>query len=719
MGADERSTIWMELRGARTMIAELGATADAVGLVSKRTLEEAAAADVATKRSWLFNQAMFTMRRFAYAGTLAVAGLGAAAVAMGLSFNMSMENNTVALSQFLGGATSARKELDYLYHIAAVTPFQFSDVTAAARRFLAFGYTLKDTNKDLNIIGDTVAAFGGGSDNIQRMVLVFGQIQASGRLLGQDMLQLEQQGIPAVQILQKQLGLTGKQLSRIGDLAIPASVGIPALMRGMDEMFHGASARQAKTLAGQLSTLKDYASQLMGTLTLPLYNRFRDHIIPQVSKMVGDIERYAKGRKQISVSHIIGIADKDLGAGGMLSRGFNLLELYALSFTRILRTAVIPAVRLVGTAFAFGLYPWLLAFGKILQFASHHTTALKIVLIYLIAVFAAEKTILIAVWTWKKYNAIIDAVLATRGKTLNAIQKTQNALLLITKIRTKELTIWQALQERKMIKLARITYILTRANQILMKGYLRPAGATGFVKMTQLEKLLLRLRINTIALSKSVIGFVTAERLATAATWLFTESIFSIPIIGWILLAITLLGLLIWKWRTVWKEARLALDWINDHWKQLLVILNVTPFGPFLDGLILIIHYFKRLEGIAKTVWGYFARIGSIDKGHSKHGWFYRGNQQLWSGASGLLGLAGGGTVTSGGMFLTGEHGPEIVSLPVGASVTPNDQIGSANVGSPSIDTGGFLPVTTVIQVDGRTLAEHSTRHKLNRQARR
>ena len=43
-------------------------------------------------------------------------------------------------------------------------------------------------------------------------------------------------------------------------------------------------------------------------------------------------------------------------------------------------------------------------------------------------------------------------------------------------------------------------------------------------------------------------------------------------------------------------------------------------------------------------------------------------------GVTNLLGLADGGTVTNGGIFLVGERGPELVSLPAGSAVFNNPQ---------------------------------------------
>lgn len=62
--------------------------------------------------------------------------------------------------------------------------------------------------------------------------------------------------------------------------------------------------------------------------------------------------------------------------------------------------------------------------------------------------------------------------------------------------------------------------------------------------------------------------------------------------------------------------------------------------------------------------------------------------KQLFSGLGGLFGgfggilgaFADGGTVGATGSYLVGEEGPEVVTLPAGAHVTPNDKLGGTNV---------------------------------------
>jgi hypothetical protein len=75
-----------------------------------------------------------------------------------------------------------------------------------------------------------------------------------------------------------------------------------------------------------------------------------------------------------------------------------------------------------------------------------------------------------------------------------------------------------------------------------------------------------------------------------------------------------------------------------------------------------------------------------------------------------LPGMAQGGTVTAGGSALVGETGPEIVSLPRAAKVTP---LPAGVVG------GGGGTVVTRVYLDKRQIAEAVGSYTADRVARR
>jgi tape measure domain-containing protein len=222
-----------------------------------------------------------------------VAGLAAggliAATKRGLEFNAQMESNRIGLQQFLKTGQATDKFLGDLFQTARKTPFEFADVTDAAKKFLAFGFSVDQTKKSLQAIGDATAALGGGAEKIDRLVIAFGQIQAKGRVQGDELLQLAEAGIPAYQILQQKLGLTSKELANIGQLGIQSQDAIAALIDGMNERFSGATEKQSKSWAGMWSTIRDDTDQALGAMTKDLFDELEKNWLPAFDKTTQDI----------------------------------------------------------------------------------------------------------------------------------------------------------------------------------------------------------------------------------------------------------------------------------------------------------------------------------------------------------------------------------------------------------------------------------------------
>jgi hypothetical protein len=91
--------------------------------------------------------------------------------------------------------------------------------------------------------------------------------------------------------LQKQLGLTADQIQHIGLAGIPASVAIPALMRGLESEYTNMAQKQSRTLLGRMSTLKDLTQQMLGVAMRPLFTWLQDTALPVVNEIVGAMEK--------------------------------------------------------------------------------------------------------------------------------------------------------------------------------------------------------------------------------------------------------------------------------------------------------------------------------------------------------------------------------------------------------------------------------------------
>jgi tape measure domain-containing protein len=667
----QEADILLALRGERGVQAGLGATALSVRGLRSALVEANAEMDVTRRRSFLMNQALFTARRLLYAGTLTLIGFTAAVGLMGFKFNMTMENNTVALTQFLGSTAAAQQELSKLYEIAAKTPFEFPDLVEATRKFLAFGFSLQETNRFMGIIGDTVAAFGGGREEIQRMVLVFGQMKAAGRVLGQDLLQLNQLGIPALQILREQLGLTQDQMANIGRLHIPANIAIEALMRGLTQRFEGASEKQAKTLQGRLSTLHDYAARLFGTLTLPLYNRLRDYALPKLTDLTLEMQKAAQAGGIRGALHVI-----DTRYGTNIARTFDAMAIAATNFWTIIKNDVIPTVLFLNRTFQ-PLRILLVLIGGVLGFFAAHSTLTKIVLAALILEFLRFRMVLLLFGGAGGHGGLVGMVV--RGIGLGA---TPPANSLIGR--------WNAW--KNLIILTRLTTVSAFRNilgswQVLTRGYIR--GANGqFTALTRLQK-------GVLALRNAFLGLGAAEGLATAPI--------SLLVAAFILLTIGLV-ILYFKWKRFHDLVNRTAKFLYSHWYILALIPMV---GPFAAAAVLmhrhlqtLIHLFKTLVGWIRTAVRWLGRIHMPNLLHMPH-----------FPHIGLPGLAEGGSVTVGGAFMVGERGPEVAMLPAGSAVSP---VSATNFPiEPMAGGGGNQLFKFQILLDGKELTKSHVR-KIN-----
>jgi tape measure domain-containing protein len=229
--------------------------------------------------------------KVAAGGAAILAGAGLYnVVKSGVEFNKTMESNRFALKRFVGSAKETDKFLNRLFKTAKKTPFEFTDLTTASRRLMAFGLEADKTERILGAVGDAIAAMGGGAENIDRVTLALGQMQAKGKVSAEELLQLTEAGIPAYQILKKELGLTSDQVANIGNEGIKAGEAIDALTRGMEKQFGGAAAEQAKTFEGMTSTMKDNWAQMTGAMTEGLFTESKSWI-PEINKTMTGITK--------------------------------------------------------------------------------------------------------------------------------------------------------------------------------------------------------------------------------------------------------------------------------------------------------------------------------------------------------------------------------------------------------------------------------------------
>lgn len=246
----------------------------------------------------------------------AATGVGLLAVkSLGLADNL--DNAKIAFSQFLGSAGKADAFLNDLRGLAAKTPFEFPELVDSSKRLLAFGVAGKDVVPIMTALGDAAALTGNSVDDL---ATIYGQMFAKGKVQNEELLQLTERGVPALQILADKLKLSKAEVQ---DLASKGKLGadaIRALQTGIEEKFGGGMAKQAKTLGGMISTLKDTLSGILtdvGTAVLPIAKS----VFPSIIKGAESLGDRVKGLMPTVVDAIAGGLQGLLSLPGTLLRG--------------------------------------------------------------------------------------------------------------------------------------------------------------------------------------------------------------------------------------------------------------------------------------------------------------------------------------------------------------------------------------------------------------
>lgn len=238
------------------------------------------------------------------------AGIGIAAGAAfaylaktGVEAAMTIEGLSADFKVMTGSAENAAVLLNQISDFAKTTPFSKMGLSNAAKTLMAFGLEADKVVPTLRMLGDVAQ---GDQNKLNSLALVFGQIQSTGKLMGQDLLQLINQNFNPLEVIAKK---TGKSVAELKDLMsqglISANDVTKAFQIATSEggLFYRATEERAATLEGKLSTLKDNlesALQEMALAFFPLMKQFTDWAIAidwtpivngaqKVADMIGDL----------------------------------------------------------------------------------------------------------------------------------------------------------------------------------------------------------------------------------------------------------------------------------------------------------------------------------------------------------------------------------------------------------------------------------------------
>jgi lambda family phage tail tape measure protein len=230
-----------------SVVANVAINVDSRGAVSK--LREVQAQSKQTERAFGGIAAAATK--------LAVAFGGIQAARFVFAKTAELESQSRSLAILAGSAEKAGQIIKELQDLGAVTPFTSTELIDSAKRLQAFGVEADKVVETTRRLADASGATGA---ELSGLVTAYGQVQAKGRLQGEELLQFQERGIALQEELRKMYGMTGEEFQKAlskGQVSAKAvEVALQNLTNTGGKYANGAIA-QSDTLNGRLSTLQD------------------------------------------------------------------------------------------------------------------------------------------------------------------------------------------------------------------------------------------------------------------------------------------------------------------------------------------------------------------------------------------------------------------------------------------------------------------------------
>ncbi|MCH9275679.1 tape measure protein [Bifidobacterium amazonense] len=198
-------------------------------------------------------------------------GITALAAKGGFSRALNIEN---AQAKLKGLGHSAQEITEIMSNANAAvkgTAFGLDEAATVAASAVASGIKPgEQLTKVLKTVGDTAQIAGMGFSDAGA---IFTSVMARGKLQGDDMLQLTSRGVPVLQALSDQLGVSTQDVS---GMVSEGEVDFQTFATAMDKYLGGAALAAGETFSGALSNVKAALSRLGQKAATPALNALRD-----------------------------------------------------------------------------------------------------------------------------------------------------------------------------------------------------------------------------------------------------------------------------------------------------------------------------------------------------------------------------------------------------------------------------------------------------------
>ncbi|SDE77043.1 tape measure protein [Riemerella columbipharyngis] len=188
------------------------------------------------------------------AGGFSIAMAGIGAVRSLFEKGVELEQTNTKFEVLLGSADNAKKMLSDLNNYANLTPYSNDAIIKNSELMLSFGIAQDKIMPNMKMLGDIAM---GNEEKLGGLSLAYSQVMSTGKLMGQDLLQMINQGFNPLQVISKNTGISmGDLKKKMEEGAISADMVSEAFRLATSEggLYYGMADKMAQTAGGKWST---------------------------------------------------------------------------------------------------------------------------------------------------------------------------------------------------------------------------------------------------------------------------------------------------------------------------------------------------------------------------------------------------------------------------------------------------------------------------------
>lgn len=284
---------------------------------------------------------------FAGIQRLLVGSAAGAALAWPVKLAANLQTAEAQFLTFTGSAEETKRVLSDIEQFSARSPYSNEALQEATRTMLSFGVASTEVVANLQNLAEVA---GGDSEKLQRLALAFGQVQAKGRLMAQEVLQMVEAGFNPLQEISR---VTGEDMKTLAKRMEAGGVSAGEVAKAFQSVtseggrFHGLLDRIGNTANGLWARFKAgvaLAVRPLGQDLLPMITGFLRSLNESIPRIAAFIRANSKVATTVfwTITAIVGAAAALFSIGGAFAIASLAVGGFVTAFTAVV--AIISAM---------------------------------------------------------------------------------------------------------------------------------------------------------------------------------------------------------------------------------------------------------------------------------------------------------------------------------------------------------------------------------------